>query len=339
MKTLRTLCFSLTAILLSPVLRGQEILSVTLSKDTVLIGDHVEWKVLFEVPSDLSMDFDSLADPVVPGVEVLSHFRLDTLSSKRKNVRVEAGAVLTSFDEGEYMLPRRVFYFYRDGEEVDTLHADGLPLVVRTIEVDTSTFMSPERAEGDETPRFSDIKPQFRYPVTFIEVANWVIAALLLAAAVYGAVVIIRRKKAGLPIAGHPAPQDPPHIVALRTLDRIRSEELWKKNRQKQFYTELTDALRLYLEGRFDIQTLESTSAEILADLSGKDLRPDEFAFLQELFGRADLVKFAKYTCTSEENEEAVPSAVRFVNNTYERQIDVRPGQQENTVNDTAAGR
>jgi len=320
-RTLGRLLLSLTAILFPAVLSGQELLSGSLSKDTVLIGDHVEWKALFDVPSDLTMDFDSLANPVVPGVEVISHFTLDTLSKKKKIIRVEARAVITSFDSGEYMLPDRVFYFYRDGEEVDTLHFDGMPLVVNTIEVDTSTFMSPERAEGDDTPRFSDIKPQFRYPVTFMEVARWVLAFALLAAVIYGVVIVVRRKKAGLTITGHPVTVDPPHIVALRALDRIHSQELWQKNRQKQFYTEITDALRLYLEGRFDIQALESTSAEILAELSGKDIRPDEYESLSELFRRSDLVKFAKYSCTREENENAIPTAVRFVNETYERKI------------------
>lgn len=328
-RTLRLL-LCLTAIFsASASLSGQELVSGSLSKDTILIGDHVEWKALFDVPSDLTMDFDSLADPVVPGVEVISHFRLDTLSSGRKVTRVEARAVITSFDSGEYMLPDRVFYFYRDGEEIDTLHLDGMPLVVNTIEVDTSTFMSPDRAEGDDTPRFSDIKPQFRYPVTFMEVAKWVLAAALLAAVVIGVIILVRRKKAGLTLTGRPVTVDPPHIVALRTLDRIHSQELWQKNRQKQFYTEITDALRLYLEGRFDIQALESTSAEILDELSGKDIRPDEYESLAELFRRSDLVKFAKYSCTREENENAIPTAVRFVNETYEREIGAQTTEEK----------
>jgi len=313
---------SLAAILASfPLLRGQELVSNTLSKDTILIGDHITWKALFRVPEELTMDFDSLANPVVPGVEVIRHFSLDTISIKKKMAEIEATAILTSFDSGAYMLPNRVFYFYRDGEEVDTLHVDGMPIVVGTIAVDTATFMSPERAEGDTTPRFSDIKPQFRYPVTFWEVAKWVLAAVLVAAVIAAAVIVIKRKKAGLTVMGHPAVQDPPHIVALRTLDKIRSEALWQKDRQKQFYTEITDALRLYIDGRFDITTLEATSAEILSELKKKDVRPEEYAELEELFTRSDLVKFAKLNCTKEENEAAVPVAVRFVNQTYERQI------------------
>jgi len=322
MRIVKTI-FCLSAILFSSsLLKGQELISNTLSADTVLIGDHIVWKAVFNVPEDLTVDFDSLSNPVVPGVEVIRHFSIDTLSLKRKMVQIEASAVLTSFDSGAYMLPNRVFYFYRDGEEVDTIHVEGMSVVVNTIAVDTATFMSPERAEGDETPRFADIKPQFRYPVTFWEVAKWILLAALMGAVIAAAVIIIRRRKAGLTLMGHPVVQDPPHIVALRTLDKIRTEELWQKNKQKQYYTEITDALRLYIDGRFDVTTMEATSAEILAELAKKDVRPEEYAELEELFGRADLVKFAKYSCTKEENEAAIPVAVRFVNQTYEKELE-----------------
>ena len=305
-----------------PTICGQELVSNSLSKDTVLIGDHIVWRARFNVPRDLTVDFDSLANPVVPGVEVIRHFTIDTLSLRKKFAEIEANAVLTSFDSGAYMLPDRVFYFYRGEEEVDTIHVDGKRVVVETIAVDTATFMSPEREEGDESPRFADIKPQFGYPVTFWEVAKWVLAALALAALTVAAVLVIKRKRAGLSVMGRPVVQDPPHIVALRTLDRIRAEELWQKNRQKQFYTEVTDALRLYIESRFDVTAIEATSAEMLADLKTRDVSAEEFAELEELFIRSDLVKFAKLNCSREENEAVIPVAVRFVNQTYEREID-----------------
>ena len=47
-----------------------------------------------------------------------------------------------------------------------------------------------------------------------------------------------------------------------------------------------------------------------------KELRPEDFGQLKELFSMADLVKFAKYTASESENENAVPAAVRFVNGT-----------------------
>ena len=71
-------------------------------------------------------------------------------------------------------------------------------------------------------------------------------------------------------VFGKPDPKDPPHIVALRSLDRIRGEKLWQKGNQKQYYTEITDTLRVYIEQRFGIKTIERTSNEILVSCSGR---------------------------------------------------------------------
>ena len=42
----------------------------------------------------------------------------------------------------------------------------------------------------------------------------------------------------------------------------------------------------------------------------------------KELFATADFVKFAKHTATDQENENAIPTAIRFVNQTYMQEIE-----------------
>ena len=53
-----------------------------------------------------------------------------------------------------------------------------------------------------------------------------------------------------------------------------------------------------------------------------KDLAPSDYEALKDLFGTADLVKFAKYSATEAENENAVPVAVRFVNDTFMQELE-----------------
>lgn len=289
---------------------AQDILSATVSRDTILIGDQVEWKSRIKVPKGMSVKIDSMSGYVVPGVELIGDFKVDTVDRKKDFSMVETRAVVTSFDSGSYVLPPLVVYFYRDGQGVDTMQLPEVPLEVTTVPIDTTTY------------QMYDIRPQFRYPVTFKELVPWI---LLLAALV--AVVILtvhfalKRKKTGM-VFGKPDPKDPPHIVALRSLDRIRGEKLWQKGNQKQYYTEITDTLRVYIEQRFGIKTIERTSNEILVDLSVKDLALSDYEALKELFGTADLVKFAKYSATEAENENAVPVAVRFVNDTFMQELE-----------------
>ena len=132
---------------------------------------------------------------------------------------------------------------------------------------------------------------------------------------------MIRNIRENKTLLGRPIVKDPPHIIALRELDHLRKKKAWEKD-QKQYYTELTDVLRNYIEGVFDIQAMEQTSAEIIADLSSKEIDKKEFEELKELFNLSDLVKFAKYTASPQEGEAAIPVAVRFVNSTFLREIE-----------------
>ena len=61
---------------------------------------------------------------------------------------------------------------------------------------------------------------------------------------------------------------------------------------------------------------------KLIADLKKQDIEEALYGKMDELFTRADLVKFAKYLASAEENEEVIPDAVRFVNATYIKEID-----------------
>lgn len=283
---------------------AQELLSNTVSKDTILIGDQVLWTSRMQVPRGTEVKVDSMSGYVVPGVELLGDFRIDTVKKTRDYTLIETKALITSFDSGSYMLPPIVLYLSRNGVPTDTLRLTEIPLEVTTVPIDTTTF------------EMYDLRPQFRYPVTFGEVVPWVLGTLALAAIVFFIWKILKNRKRTGDSHVKPKPGDPPHIVALKDLERIRREELWQKGRQKQFYTEVTEALRKYIEDRFGIRTLERTSNEILDDLSSEEIAHSDFESLKGIFSVADLVKFAKYQASKEENEETVPNAIRFVNDT-----------------------
>ncbi|MCF0173165.1 MAG: hypothetical protein HUJ91_05490, partial [Bacteroidales bacterium] len=174
-----------------------------------------------------------------------------------------------------------------------------------------------------------DLKGQIKYPLTFKEVIPWVGLALLLAAAIYALVRFVRYRRQNRTFFGKPIVKDPPHIVALRSLDHIRKQKLWQNGNQKQFYTEVTDALRLYIAGRWGIATLERPSKEMLADLNKQKVDEKQFEVISELFSTSDLVKFAKYAASDAENEEVIPTAVRFVNTTYLADIESEQTDKE----------
>lgn len=294
-------------------MNNNELISTTFSKDTILIGDQVEWGARFKVPSDVTVWVDTLLNPVVPGVELIRGYKFDTLSSKKGELDIDMKAIITSFDSGSYYLPRQVIYLYKDDILLDTLVVNEKTLEVTTVPIDTATY------------QMYDIKPVVEYPVKAKEVLPWVGLGLLLLTLGFFLFKVIKNWRKGSIMGGHAAPSDPPHITALRTLERIRCEKLWQNNKEKQFYTEVTDAIRLYIDGRYHIPTLERTSQEIFESLEALDqveLPSGEFAELKELFEVADLVKFAKYKASEGENERAIPVAVRFVNATFVQDLE-----------------
>ena len=145
-----------SALLILSVLRAgaQEIVSAGVSRDTILIGDQIEWTSEMQVPRGMSVRIDSMSGYVVPGVELIGDFTIDTVDRGRDFSRVQTRAVITSFDSGSYVLPPLVVYVYRGEEAVDTLRLPEVPLEVTTIPIDTTTY------------EMYDIRPQFRYPVT-----------------------------------------------------------------------------------------------------------------------------------------------------------------------------
>ena len=281
-----------------------------LSRDSILIGDQIDWTIDLHLAPGEGVRIDTPVDNPVPGVEALSKLLVDTLSAKKGAMDLRGRIVLTSFDSGSYVLPPLYVLIARTDGRIDTLEYAGPTLEVTTIPIDTATFQP------------YDIKGQIRYPLTFKEVIPWVGLALLVAALVWLLVRWIRLRRQNRDFFGKPVVKDPPHIVALRSLEKTRAQKLWQAGKQKQFYTQVTDAVRQYIAARYEIPALEQTSAEMFQDLEGKDIDPALTDKLKDLFTTADFVKFAKHAASDEENENAIPTAVRFVNETYMKQVE-----------------
>lgn len=286
-------------------------------RDSILIADQVLYGFVLKGVEDGTMfAFPQVKDTLMEGVEIVGGWQLDTLKvTNRKNgaadqMDLQGGIVVTSFDEGQYALPPLTLQRRSKDGVVDTLVFDSQVLDVKTMPVDTATF------------KVHDIKGQIRYPVTFREVLPWVGLGLgivgLIALAVWLIVRYARKR-------GDEAEKtEPAHIVALRKLDRYRGSKMWTPEKQKAFYSGITDTLREYMDARYNIGAMEMTTAEIMQSLKKTDVSDELQSGLKDLFERADFVKFAKHTASDEDNAAALPLAVRFVTSTYQSDLEDR---------------
>jgi hypothetical protein len=294
---------------------GQSLLQPLQERDSVLIADQLFYGFeLKQVEEGTQFAFAQVGDTLMTNIRVVKPWQMDTVKvSKPKKgqprlMDLKGGITVTSFEEGIYYLPPiAVQRLSKDGV-LDTLVFDPQTVEIKTMPVDTATFQP------------HDIKGVIRYPVTFAEVAPWVAGGLSLIGLIVLAVwLIVRYRRMHNPEFIR---KDPAHIVALRKLDQYRGNKMWAPERQKMFYSGITDTLREYIADRYDIGAMEMTTAEIFADMKSTDV-PDELREeMRQLFELADFVKFAKFTASDDDNAKALPTAVRFVTSTYQSDIE-----------------
>lgn len=310
------------ASILGIVPAGQTFLRQLQPRDSILIADQLEYGFrLDDVDPGTGIGLQDLSSASNDTLVLVRSWQLDSLAGDRrlspkalarwvrkgKPLSIEASIVLAPFEEGDYRLPD-LYAVTASGEKADTLMFEGLEMSVTTIPVDTATF------------EIHDLKGQIRYPLTFAELLPYIGGIVLLAALVLLAVRLIRRRRSAREEA---ASNDPAHVVALRELDRYRSDRFWAPDKQKAFYSGVTDALKNYIDARFGVDAPEMTTAELFAALKDeKDISPELYAEARELFERADFVKFAKYVAPDEDNSKVLPLAVRFVTETYQTEIE-----------------
>ena len=310
---------------------GESFLQPLQERDSVLIADQLFYGFeLEQVEEGTRFAFPQTGDTLMTNIRVVKQWQMDTVKIIRQKkgqprlFNLRGGLTVTSFDEGMYYLPPLAVQRLSKDGVLDTLVFDPQKVQIHTMPVDTATFQP------------HDIKGVIRYPVTFAEVAPWVAGGLALVGLIVLAVwLIIRYRRTHNP---EYIRKDPAHIVALRKLDKYRGNALWAPEKQKTFYSGITDTLREYIAERYGIGAMEMTTAEIFNDMKKTDAPADLLAELKDLFERADFVKFAKFAASDEDNARALPVAVRFVTSTYQAELEEMPDQAGHDVKGEAAG-
>lgn len=298
-------------------------------RDSILVADRLLYGFeLSNVPDSTVLAFPEVGDPFMQDVVALPFWQVDTLKVQKiraNNTRlldIRAQIAIQPFEEGTYELPPLfVQRIHADGR-VDTLQFNRQTIEVFTMPVDTATFVP------------HDLRGQIRYSLTFSEILPWFLGFSAVVLLVVGLVSwLLSRRRAET----DPAFREPAHITALRKLDKWRGDKYWAPEKQKQFYTGVTDALREYIVARYGVGAMEMTTAEIFADLRKTDVPADLYEEMKDLFERADFVKFAKYVATPEDNATVLPQAVRFVTATYQAQVEEDAAAAETPEEDTPA--
>jgi hypothetical protein len=202
--------------------------------------------------------------------------------------------VVARYDSGNAVIPPLSFALSRAGIPDSTIIASNpVSLTITTVAVDT-------------TKDIRDLKPVENIPLSWLEILEY--AGIAVAAV--GLVVLAwwywKKRKSRQGPAAEQKIIRPAHMIAFEQLAQLKEKKLWQQGLVKEFYSEVTEIFRRYLENRYTMMAMEETTDEIVNGL--RHLRfPDQMLGTAEgVLRRADLVKFAKYLPVPAENEEMI---------------------------------
>ena len=266
-------------LLISTLVFGQQ-KQVTTSIDTIKNKIGAEFKLT------LKTDVDTLTKVVFPNLknfgalEVISSYKIDTI---RKNDRYELIKKygLTQFDSGKFTIPSVRILINNKAYLSDSLRVE-----VINVQVDTLK------------QKMYDIK--YIIPAQNSFFGTWwkYLLGLLLIAGI-GAFIywfVKRPKKEKFEEETFKTPIE----KATSKLNKLEKKELWQRGEIKEYYSELTDIVRNYIEEAIEIPAMESTTSELIEGLKIASLKKkmklskETIENLFTVLKQADLVKFAK---------------------------------------------
>ncbi|MDZ7741406.1 MAG: hypothetical protein U5Q03_06585 [Bacteroidota bacterium] len=293
----------------------QSSLNTLLEKDSILIGDQIKLELLFTGPEKAMLNWPELQDTLSAHVEIIRQSGIDT-NRLDGELKLSRSFTITSFDSGRHKIgPFRVSYELPD----DTIRYMGisqvLDLNVLTVPVDTTRAIKP-------------IKGPKNAPLSFSEIWPWLLTgfgSLLIIGAVWYYLYIRKQSRPLIPV--RQKPRMPAHIQALNELEKLKQRKLWQAGKVKDYYTELTDILRIYMEDRFGMNAMEMTSFEIMRELRKDHLQATVLEKAEATFALSDMVKFAREKPLPSDNDTSWENAKAFIEETFRKQND--PDKEE----------
>lgn len=252
---------------------------VTTSIDTTKNKIGAEFKLTFKTSVDTASKvvFPNLKNFGV--LEVIQSYPIDTILKNDRYELVKKYG-LTQFDSGRYTIPSVKILINNKA-----FFSDSLLVEVANVQVDTLK------------QKMFDIKDIVAVENTIGDWWKYLLGVIILGGAVaLGYFYFKKRQKTSIEEEVYKTPIE----KATSLLNNLEKKELWQHGEVKEYYSELTDIVRNYIEEAIEIPAMESTTSELIEGLKGASnkkkmkLSKETFDNLLGVLKQADLVKFAK---------------------------------------------
>lgn len=283
---------------LQAVAQGDAKVTARIDATHIMVGDQVRLFLEAEQnPNTGKLQWATIPDSF-NNLEVVEKGKIDT--TKQGSIVVYRQRLLiTGFDSGIFKIPAIVFSEMPNSGNAYTLQTDSFALTVQTVAVDT-------------TKGFKGIKGIILVKGNWLDYIWYIVGGVvLIILTIFVVLYFVRNKKVATP-----APSGPPETLqqkTLRLLSELDQQHLWQQNKVKEYYTDLTDIVRTYIESRFHTPAMELTTDDLLAKATTNREMIPYSSILASILSTADMAKFAKAQPLPIEHIEAMENAKRFV--------------------------
>jgi hypothetical protein len=247
--------------------------------------DTIKNKIGAEFKLTIKTSVDTLSKVVFPNLknigalEVIQSYPIDTVKKDDRYELIKKYG-LTQFDSGKYTIPSIKIFINSKPYMTDSL-------LVEVANVQVDTLKQKMYDIKDITPVKGSLGDWWKY---FLALA----LILGIGALVYWFVKKQQKKKIEEEVYKTPIEK------ATSLLNSLEKKELWQKGEVKEYYSELTDIARNYIEEAIEIPAMESTTSELILGLRAASIKrkmtvsKETIENLERVLKQADLVKFAK---------------------------------------------
>lgn len=287
----------------SPLLAQKVNVAARVDSNNILIGDWLKLHIELEYPPDAKISYPAILDSL-EGLELIERPQ-PTIAKSENKIIEKTILTISAYDTGTFVIPALDFgYILKNDTTLNFASTSPIPIFVHGVGV-------------DQAQEIKDIKPPLSVPITFAEILPYLIGfitVLLLGFLLY---YLIKKRQQKDIWKIFSEPKRPPYEIAIDALRSLEAEKLWQRGEVKFYHSKLTDIIRIYIEERFNIKAMESTTDEILADFSHhSEFNGQSQSLLKQMLTLADFVKFAKQQPLPDENDASIKQAFEFVEKT-----------------------
>lgn len=262
------------------------------ARDSLLIGDPLNIRVNIEAPANghlMYSDWEEILQPF----ELSARPKATVQSTEEGVQNVSIELLLSCYKTGAQVLQPIPFrWVSEDGEKADSAETE--PIIIQVVGLVSDSILA--MADTTQQPHhLLQENRRHRLGYSLAEILPWALTFLATIALFFLIRWLIkRRRKDSQELTAGPPPR-PAYEIALEELDKLRDRRLYQAGQIKEYYVALSEIIRKYIEGRYEIAAMESTSFQLEREMQMRLSDKNLLSLLENLLSDADLAKFAKF--------------------------------------------